>query len=116
MHINYPCISVYRIAGFFRGENFSRIDLIQIFEGKIFTNHSTGASVIIITREITRVKFSQAGMVELYEVEPIVRGYYIYKEIWSAAVGSTLPCLQERFNTHDIYTTWLHCIINNVNS
>ena len=82
-------------------------------------NHTTGASVIIITLEITRVKFSliqQAGMVELYEVESVVRGYYFYKEIWSAAVGSSLPCLQERFNTHDIYATWLHCIINNVNS
>ena len=42
-------------------------------------------------------------MVELYEVESVVRGYYVYKEIWSAAVGSMLPCLQERFNTHDSY-------------
>ena len=49
------------------------------------------------------MKFSQASMVELYEVECVVRGYYVYKEIWSAAVGSTLPCLQERFNTHDSY-------------
>ena len=48
----------YCIAGFFRGVKFSRIDLVQIFEGKNFTNHSTGASVIIIiiTRDITRVK------------------------------------------------------------
>ena len=43
--------------GFFRGVNFSRIDLIQIFEGENFMNHSTGASVIIIiTREITRIE------------------------------------------------------------
>ena len=42
-------------------------------------------------------------MVELYEVESFVRGYDVYKEIWSAAVGSTLPCLQERFNTHNSY-------------
>ena len=28
-------------------------------------------------------------------------GRYVYKEIWS---GSTLPCLQERFNTHNSYT------------
>ena len=34
-------------------------------------------------------------MVESYKVES-----YVYKEIWS---GSTLPCLQERFNTHDSY-------------
>ena len=38
---------------------------------------------------------------ESYEVESVVRGCYVYKEIWS---GSTLPCLQERFNnTHDTY-------------
>ena len=68
----------YRIAGFFRGENFSRIDLIQIFEGKNFTNHSTGTIVIIIiiTREIMHVKFSLAGMAELYKVESIVQGKY----------------------------------------
>ena len=47
------------------------------------------------------MKFSQAGMVKLYEVESVVRGYY--KEIWSAAVGSSLPCLQERFDTNDNY-------------
>ena len=46
-------------------------------------------------------KFSQSGMVKLCEVESIVQGYY--KEIWSAVVGSTLPCLQERFNAHDSY-------------
>ena len=40
-------------------------------------------------------------MVESYEVESVVRGCYVYKEIWS---GSTLPCLQERFNTHDMYS------------
>lgn len=42
-------------------------------------------------------------MVESYEVESIARGYHVYKEIWSAAVGSTLPCLQIRFNTHDSF-------------
>ena len=42
-------------------------------------------------------------MVELYEVESVVRGYYFYKEIWSTAVGSSLPCLQERFDIHDSY-------------
>ena len=55
----YPTIIPY--SGFFRGENFSRIDLVQIFKGKNFTNHSTGASVIIIIimRKIMRVKFSK---------------------------------------------------------
>lgn len=36
-----------------------------------------------------------------YKVEFIVQGYYTYKEMWSALVGSTLPCQQERFNSHN---------------
>ena len=42
-------------------------------------------------------------MVELYEVESVVRSYYVYKEIWSTTVGSSLPCLQKRFDTHNSY-------------
>ena len=52
-------------------------------------------------------------MVELYcEVECVVRGYYVYKDIWSAAVGSTLPCLEERFNTHNSFTVLLTASIH----
>ena len=43
-------------------------------------------------------------MVESYEVESVVRGYHIYKDIWSAAVGTTPPCRQESFSPHDSYT------------
>ena len=42
-------------------------------------------------------------MAESYEVESVVRRYHIYKEIWSAAVGTTLPCRQDGFNPHDSY-------------
>ena len=58
-------------------------------------------SLLLLRARLRVLKFSQAGMVKLYEVESVVRDYY--KEIWFAAVGSTLPCLQERFNTHDSY-------------
>jgi len=47
------------------------------------------------------------GMVESFEVESVVRGYHIYKDIWSAAVGTTLPCRQESFNPHDSYAVAL---------
>ena len=45
-----------------------------------------------------------SGMVESYEVESVVRGYHIYKDIWSAAVGTIPPCRQESFSPHDSYT------------
>ena len=42
-------------------------------------------------------------MVEFFEVESVVQGYHIYKDVWSAAVGTTLSCQVERFNPHDSY-------------
>lgn len=36
-------------------------------------------------------------MAEFFKVEFVVRGYNVYKDVWSAAVGITLPCQQERF-------------------
>ena len=59
-------------------------------------------SLLLLHVRLHMLKFSQAGMVKLYDGESVVQGYC--KEIWSAAVGSTLPCLQERFNMHDSYT------------
>ena len=60
------------------------------------------------------MKFSltqQAGMMELYKVESVVRGYYFYNEIWSAAVGLSLPCLQERFDTHNSYAIGFNALL-----
>ena len=31
----------------------------------------------------------------------MVRGYHVYKDIWSAVVGEELPCKRERTNTAD---------------
>ena len=39
-----------------------------------------------------------------YAVQTVVRGYHVYKEVWSATVGQVLPCQQERGNVHDSYS------------
>ena len=36
-------------------------------------------------------------------MESVVRRYHIYKDVWPAAVGTTLPCQVEKFNSHDSY-------------
>ena len=51
-------------------------------------------------------------MAEPYEVESVIQGYHIYKEMWSIAVDSTLPCQQERFNSHDSCTVAM--LIDNI--
>ena len=42
-------------------------------------------------------------MAEPLEVESVVRGYHVYKDVWSAAVGTTVPCQVESFKPHDSY-------------
>lgn len=35
--------------------------------------------------------------------ELCVRGYHVYKEIWTAVLGETLPCVRETSNEKDRY-------------
>ena len=38
-----------------------------------------------------------------FEFESMVRGYHVYKDIWDAVIGQTLPCLIESGNESDPY-------------
>ena len=40
---------------------------------------------------------------ETFQLESYVRGYHVYKDIWAAAVGEELECIQERDNPRDAY-------------
>ena len=42
-------------------------------------------------------------MSESFTLQSMIRGYHVYKEVWDAVVGETLPCQQEGGNTHDPY-------------
>ena len=35
--------------------------------------------------------------------ESMVRGYHVYKDVWDANIGETLPCEVESGNTSDPY-------------
>ena len=37
----------------------------------------------------------------LFTVEAMVRGYHVYKDVWSAALGEQLSCQREPTNTSD---------------
>ena len=39
--------------------------------------------------------------IDNYKVDFIVRGYHVYRDIWEAAVGQTLPWQRETSNAHD---------------
>lgn len=42
-----------------------------------------------------------ATLVRSIEVDTVIRGYHVYKEIWSATLGETLVCSRETDNYHD---------------
>lgn len=35
------------------------------------------------------------------KVETVIRGYHVYKEIWTTTLGKVLTCRQETDNFHD---------------
>ena len=36
-----------------------------------------------------------------FEIEAMVRGYYIYKDVWSAVIDEKFPCKREDGNRFD---------------
>ncbi len=38
-----------------------------------------------------------------FEVEAMVRGFHVYKDIWNASLGEYLQCIREFGNPQDIY-------------
>ena len=41
-------------------------------------------------------------------VRTAVRGYHIYKEVWTPAIGEEFVCRQERDNDHDRHAVSVH--------
>ena len=39
----------------------------------------------------------------VYEVDTIVRGHHVFKEIWTPLVGEDLECKRDVSNTRDVY-------------
>ena len=41
---------------------------------------------------------------ESYSIDSVIRGYHIYKDIWTAPIGAILHCGRESSNPSDPYT------------
>ena len=39
-----------------------------------------------------------------FEVQSCIRGYHIYKAVWTPYIGETLPCFRELTNGHDPFS------------
>ena len=48
-------------------------------------------------------------VMEEFERPCCIRGYHVYQEIWTAAVGEELVCEREPDNSHDRYAIMIAC-------
>ena len=64
------------------------------------------ATVQVLARRRPTVNVKQLIMEE-FERSCCIRGYHIYQEVWTAAVGEELVCEREPHNSQDCYQYWL---------
>ena len=57
------------------------------------------SKIILYAPVQSRVLFASVMMA--FAINGVVRGYHIYKEIWSAEIDSELPCCPESGNHED---------------
>ena len=62
-----------------------------------FCGNSFTSSLVKVSR------FMNMSENKRYTVESMVHGYHVYRDIWEAAVGETLPCQREAGNPYDTY-------------
>ena len=62
-------------------------------------------AIAAVNREVKSTKFISQSRVDMntFETPCCVRGYHIYKDIWTAAVGEILFCVREPTNASDRY-------------
>ena len=39
----------------------------------------------------------------MFEIDSVVRGYHVYKNVWDTHIGTELPCIPESNNPEDCY-------------
>ena len=83
----------YRIVGFFEGKNFHELTYFRFSRGKSSRIIQRALMSLLLLRVWNSASWHGG----------VVRSRVCCTRLWSAAVGSLLPCLQERFDTHDSY-------------
>ena len=103
MLITINCNYTYHIVGFLNIKIFTNWPFPDL-RGKIFTNCPC-SDLRENARDTSRFNYITRFMEwrNFHEAESVVQRYHIYKEIWSAAVGTTLSCRQESFNPYESY-------------
>ena len=84
-------------AQFLQTYNFqpsSNVCDYKICEVQIFDSRS-------ITRPTRAMGFELIFAVESFTIDSMIRGYHVYKDVWSSFIGEMLYCRRDICNHHD---------------
>ena len=89
----------------FRGVYISRICNFRVFKFavagysgvEIFTDIRSESVYRNSIRRLQRIRLKMSS----YRMESCIRGFHIYKQVWTPFIGERLSCTRERSNTED---------------
>ena len=111
-------VLIYRMRFNFRGVYISRIcnfrvfkfadagySGVEIFAGEIFVDIQSESVYHNSIRQLQRCKTRWTRWIRMkmssYRMESCIRGFHIYKEVWTPFIGERLGCVRERSNRED---------------
>ena len=111
-------VLIYRMRFNFRGVYISRIcnfrvfkfadagySGVEIFAGEIFADIRSESVYHNSIRQVQRCKTRWTRWIRMkmssYRMESCIRGFHIYKEVWTPFIGERLGCVRERSNRED---------------
>ena len=101
----------YCITRNFRKGKFTKIQCFRVFQKNIFENHTQIQFFwklhIRISRSPVGYMFPRAASMvaemDTFQLDSVVCGHHVYKNIWSSMLGKELKCICETGNVHDLY-------------
>ena len=112
MRFNFRGVYISRICNFrvFRVFNFAVAGCsgVEIFVDEIFADIRNESVYHNSIRQLQRYKTCCTRWIRLeissYRMESCIRGFYIYKEVWTPFIGKRLGCAREKSNREDPFT------------
>ena len=113
MRFNFRGVYILRICNFrvFRVFKFAVAGCsgVEIFAGEIFADIRIESAYHNSIRQLQRCRTCCTRCwirlkMSLHRMESCIRGFHIYKEVWTPLIGERLGCTHEKSNREDPFT------------
>ena len=109
LRFNFRGVYISRICNFCGFHVFKFADAgysgVEIFAGEIFADIRSESVYHNSIRQVQRCKTRWTRWIRMkmssFQIESCIRGFHIYKEVWTSFIGERLGCVRERNNRED---------------